>query len=370
MADTQEEPVSIEEQIASVIDGQEQEDESEKEVEEIQSRESDSQEEEEQSDEIDEVSSNEGDDKGDGENSEESEESENDETSIEGRDISEDETDETVEDSEQELDTILAPEHWSAQDKEIFNDQPRDAQEWMLKRHKELEGDYTRKRQQESSQVRLAENVADALAPFEQEFSQAGLDHAGAVRKLASVHSGMKGSPIETLESLAQSYTGKTLAELAELESETADPGSRAIQQQLGELKSHLSRQEQAAQQRELERISGVIQSFKSEKDESGNLLYPHFDKVEQDIAKLMESGMVERGNLTEGYKQATRLRGLEEYKPQKPQKPSPKEDQAEKVKRAKRAATGVKSSGAVGKKDHSKLSLEEQIASEWDSRM
>jgi len=362
-ADTQDEPVSIEEQIASVIDAQEQEDE-ETEIKEEQPAEDEAESSEDSESETDE---GEGEDSGDddGESSEFGDTAaEDDESGYVAAGDSEVESD----DEELPVETdekLEPPEHWSASDKEAFNEQPTGAQEWMLKRHKEIEGDYTRKRQQESSQVRLAENVTDALSPFREEFSRAGLDEAGAVRQLASWHTALKNNPKQAIQELATTYGVDLSADI----DDTTDPAMQPVLQEIGALKQHLSRQEQAAQQRELERISGVIQSFKSEKDESGNLLYPHFDKVEQDIAKLMESGIVERGNLTEGYKQAVRLRGLEAPAP-KPKPAPPKEDQAEKVKRAKRAATGVKSSGAVGKKDHSKMTLEEQIAAEWDSRI
>jgi len=356
-ADTQDEPVSIEEQIASVIDAQEQEDE------ETGKGESDSPTDEDESEE-DEPENPDPDEGGDDEQPT-PDEGEDDRPEEDEGEVDEEVGEEDLDGGDQETDKLEPPEHWSASDKEAFNEQPTGAQEWMLKRHKEIEGDYTRKRQQESSQVRLAENVTDALSPFREEFSRAGLDEAGAVRQLASWHTALKNNPKQAIQELATTYGVDLSADI----DDTTDPAMQPVLQEIGALKQHLSRQEQAAQQRELERISGVIQSFKSEKDESGNLLYPHFDKVEQDIAKLMESGIVERGNLTEGYKQAVRLRGLEAPAP-KPKPAPPKEDQAEKVKRAKRAATGVKSSGAVGKKDHSKMTLEEQIAAEWDSRI
>jgi len=353
-ADTQDEPVSIEEQIASVIDAQEQEDDELTERPEPKEKLEPEPEDPPEEDVVPGEGVDDDEDRLDEPEGEEPE-SVDDPEREDDEDITEPEADEKLE----------PPEHWSASDKEAFNEQPTGAQEWMLKRHKEIEGDYTRKRQQESSQVRLAENVTDALSPFREEFSRAGLDEAGAVRQLASWHTALKNNPKQAIQELATTYGVDLSADI----DDTTDPAMQPVLQEIGALKQHLSRQEQAAQQRELERISGVIQSFKSEKDESGNLLYPHFDKVEQDIAKLMESGIVERGNLTEGYKQAVRLRGLEAPAP-KPKPAPPKEDQAEKVKRAKRAATGVKSSGAVGKKDHSKMTLEEQIAAEWDSRI
>lgn len=256
---------------------------------------------------------------------------------------------------------LEAPEHWSAADKESFNEQPKGAQEFILKRHKEIEGDYTRKRQQESSKVRIAEAVTDALSPHQQEFAAAGLDEAGAVRQLASWHTALKTSPREAIQQLAATY-GVDLSE-PDLDDETTDPALRSIQQELGSIKEGLTRNEQLAQQREQQELVATIQTFENAKDGEGKLMHPHFKELHDDITLLFEMGKVK--SLEEGYEQALRLRP--DLAVQKPvEKAKPKVDPVEKVKQAKRAATGVKSSGAVGKRDRGKMSLEEEIASHF----
>ena len=68
--------------------------------------------------------------------------------------------------------------------------------------------------------------------------------------------------------------------------------------------------------------------------------------------------------DLSEGYQKALAMRPELNVQP----KPEGKPDisQAEKVRKAKKAATGVKSSGAVAKKNREAMTLEEEIASHF----
>lgn len=269
------------------------------------------------------------------------------------------EAEDDLADSEgEEPDKLEAPEHWSASDKEEFNEQPKSAQEYILRRHKEMEGDYTRKRQLESTKVRLAESVADALAPYENEFSRAGLDHAGAVRQLAGWHNALKESGRDAIFALANTY-GIDLTE-PDIDDAT-DPAIRSIQKQIGELQGTLTRQEQEAQQSQQEALIQEIQNFEEAKDDSGKLLHPHFAKLKDDITALFTAGLAK--SLDEGYDKALKLRPDLQPTPKEPAKVVSKADSAEKVKKAKKAATGIRSSGAVGKQTK-ELSLQEEIAS------
>lgn len=257
-------------------------------------------------------------------------------------------------------DSLTPPEHWSAADKEAFNEQPKEAQEWMLKRHKEIEGDYTRKRQQESAKVRIAEAVTDALEPYRQEFASAGLDEAGAVRQLASWHNALRTSPREAIHKLAATY-GIDLTE-PDIEDDITDPALRTIQQEVGSIKQSLSEQQQAAQQQALLSLQDTIQNFEKATDGEGKLLHPHFKELSDDMTLLFNMGKAT--SLDDAYTIALRMRP--DLVTQQQEKPKPKVDPVQKAKQAKRAATGVKSSGAVGKRDRGKMSLEDEIASHF----
>ena len=257
---------------------------------------------------------------------------------------------------EESADKLEAPEHWAEKDKEVFNSQTKEAQEWLLDRHKAMEGDYTRNRQEFAFKERQFDAIEDALKPYQQEFQRAGLDYAGAVRQLASWDTALRQGGRDAVMQLAQAYN----IDLNEPESdEYIDPQVKSVQDEIKQLKTLQSQQLQAAQQQRQQQILTTIESFRTATDEQGNLAHPHFDTLQNDITQLWQAGMV--NNLDDGYRKALALHP-ELNKPVV--KAESKPSQVDKVRQAKKAATGVKSSGAVGKKVRDKMTLEEEIAS------
>ena len=363
--DTQQEPVTVEEEIASLIAAGE---EAENDRETDQGADSGPREEggdnlrgSGSGDDISDISDDEPDESEEEDASSEADEDADDDADTSELSEEEDAPQLDLEDSEGEEDHLDPPEHWAAADKERFNSVPREAQEFLLARHKSMEGDYTRKSQEIAAVKRQYDAIQDALAPYQQEFASAGLDHAGAVRQLAHWHTALKNSPREAIQELAKTY-GVDLS-APDLDDETTDPTLRAIQQELGSVKQSLTRNEQLAQQREQEQLLATIQSFQTATDESGALKHPHFETLKDDITTLFQMGKV--NDLETGYNMA--LKFHPDLAPAPKPKPAIKEeDPAEKVKKAKRAATGVKSSGAVGKRNRKEMTLEEEIASHF----
>ncbi len=267
----------------------------------------------------------------------------------------EDEPSDDLDDSETEQgDGLEAPIHWAVNDRELFNKQPPDAQEWLLERHRSMEGDYTKKSQNIAATQRQFDAIQDALSPYEAEFSQAGLDHAGAVRKLAAVHQALKTDGKSAIMNLANTYG----IDLNEADQEYADPALRQTQSQLSAIEQRIARQEQAAQQEQQNALLDSIKTFETEKDDTGKLRHPHFKVLQDDITALFNAGLAK--DLGEGYTKALSMRpDLAVVKT------ASKVNQAEKVAKAKKAATGIKSSGAVGKSPAKAMSLEDEIASQ-----
>ena len=250
---------------------------------------------------------------------------------------------------------LEAPEHWAASDREVFNSQTKESQEFLLKRHREMEGAMTRKSQELSSKTRQFDAVEDALSPYRAEFSAAGLDSAGAVRQLASWHDSLKTGGRDAILKLASIYQ----IDMTEEDQEYIDPALSTIKNELSELKHLTAQQQQAAQREQQSQLERVIDSFVTETDEGGKPKHPHFNALHDDIVKLFNAGMVK--DLADAYNKALALRP--DLTPAKPE-PAPvtKIDQALKVKKAKKAATGIKSSGAT-KRKRAEMSLEEEIA-------
>jgi hypothetical protein len=261
---------------------------------------------------------------------------------------------------EADEDKLEPPHHWSEVDKETFNKQTRGAQEYILKRHKEMEGHFTRKNQEMSDIQRQYDAIRDALRPYEQEFASKGLDHAGAVRQLAHWDHAIKTGGKPAILQLAQAYG----VDLSEDSDEPVDPVLRQTQNQLSEIKRQIARQNEEAQQRERQEIFQKIQAFETQTDDKGQLLHPHFKELEETITALYNAGeALGPPSLEDAYNKALLLNPALAAKQPKAEI-VPKINPADKVKQAKKAATGVRSSGAVGKKERSKMTLEEEIAS------
>lgn len=344
MKDTDDnQPVSIEDEIASAIDSAEEvEDETEQVESEPESEKDDETESKEHEESPEELEKED-----DGEVEDDAEADENPE-----EDSEKSEEEATQESEEDKLD---APEHWSASDRETFSKQPREAQDFILERHKSMEGDYTRKSQEFASDKRQFDAITDSLAPYQAEFQSAGLDNAGAVRQLASWHSSLKTGGKSAILQLAQMYN----IDLTETDDQDTDPAVRNLQAQVSDLKTQTARTVQAAQQDKQNQLYQTIQAFQAETDENG-LTHPHFETLHDDITRLFSAGIAK--DLEDGYNKALMFRP--DLVAKKPAPVVEKPDQAAIVKKAKKAATGVKKSGATSKISREKMTLEEEIAS------
>lgn len=258
--------------------------------------------------------------------------------------------------------TVLdPPEHWAAEHKELFKNQTPEAQEFLLERHKAMEGDYTRKSQEVADVRRQYDTIRDALAPYEQDFARSGLDHAGAVRQLAHWHSALKTGGRAAVEELARTYGIDMTVEDSR---EPADPALQPILNELHGLKQTMTEQQKQAQLEHQAQLEAEVAAFESAKDEQGKLLHPHLKILEEDMSIFLESRRA--SGLQDAYDKALLLHPELSHRndPKDDPKPDIKADQAEKVRKAKKAATGVRSSGAVGKKKRD-MSLEEEIAAQ-----
>ncbi len=258
--------------------------------------------------------------------------------------------------SEASENKLEAPEHWAATDRETFNEQTPKAQEWLLKRHKDMEGNMTRKAQEFASEKRQYDAIQDSLNPHRQEFAAAGLDDAGAVRQLASWHTALKSGGKEALLQLASTYN----IDLSDNEDQYDDPALTGIKKELSDLKNLTARNEATAQQEKQNQIHQVIEAFQSETDETGAPKHPHFEVLSDDITRLFNAGIAT--NLEDGYNKALMFRPDLTVRKEPVKITDRKADQAEKVRKAKKAATGIKSSGA-SKQKRADMTLEEEIA-------
>lgn len=276
----------------------------------------------------------------------------------EGKEEEVEEPEEVPTETEVKPDPVLepgleAPQHWSAEDKAAFTKIPKDAQEFVLRRHKAMEADYTRKTQEVADTKRFKDSVDQLLTPYRTQFAMHGMDEVGAIRHLVGWFTSLQQSPAETLQILAQQYG----VDFNQKQDENVDPNFKALRDEITFLKSQIAQTHQAQQHQVSSNLFEQVNSFRDEKDSAGNAKHPHFETVRQDMSVLVGSGRAK--TLQEAYELAVRLHPdihdksleqsiLEKQKAAQQQgKQKDIDDAAKKAAQAKKAATGIRSGSA-----------------------
>ena len=206
-----------------------------------------------------------------------------------------------------------APANWSAQDRQTFAALPPEGQEFLLRRHSEMEGDYQRRVQANATAAQFTAALAPVFSDpvISGSLQQAGASPFDAITQWAGFHRRAMDPNVQVRQQLwlelgermglnpaatgqmSQPGPGPQLSE-ADLQ----DPAIRYFADHLGKTFSdvqalrnelHQMRQQDADRlNAEAVRVSRWgIDSFADEKDAQGNLLHPHFDAVLPQIIEL-----------------------------------------------------------------------------------
>lgn len=202
-----------------------------------------------------------------------------------------------------------APEHWSAEDKATFAKLPEDGRAFLLKRHGEMEAEFTRKSQASAGAVQFAQALAPVFTDphIAGTLKQAGLNPAQAVTEWAQFFR-MGTSPNQQdkftlLVNLTQRMGLDPARIFAALqnqppplpagmtEADLKDPAIKFFADHLGKTTNDLAalrgelqqmrQAEQAARQdMGLRSARAGVDGFADEKGKDGKPLRPHFDAV------------------------------------------------------------------------------------------
>ena len=225
------------------------------------------------------------------------------------------------------------PQHWSEQDRTMFARQTPEAQSFLLRRHTEMERDYTAKTQANASAVQFT----SALAPVFQEptlsghLQQAGMSPYDAIQQWAGMHRrALNPDPRERVNLLVDMAQGMGLDPAAIFatsrqsgpalsEEEQKNPAIRYFADHLGRTSSEVQQlrntvqnlvqgSQRAAEQQQLKVTRWGIDSFAEEKDEQGNPAHPHFDACLPQIIELFRANP--NRDLREAYQTALWMNG------------------------------------------------------------
>ena len=254
---------------------------------------------------------------------------------------------------------LEAPEHWAKEHRDLFNAQSKEVQEFMLERHKAMEGDYTRGKMEIADFKRTWE-------PVEQLFSQyPQLNPAETIQNWAGIAQALETNPQQTLQYLASQYR-VDLSNTETGEQPEPNPEIDALRNELNGLKNDYTARFQEEQRVATEGKLTEIQQFSDEKDDQGNLLRPYIEEAMPlmiDFAKVATS-KGEQPSLQSLYEQAVyanpelRAQLLQAEKAQEDAKR--KTEAIAKAKKAKDQARSIES--GAGESTSEGLSLREEL--------
>lgn len=284
-------------------------------------------------------------------------------------DVSEEVDEEVSEEGEEVSENVglEAPQHWSQKDRELFSQQTPEAQQFLLDRHKAMEGDYTRKMQERSDFDKTYQPIQQLLEPHLPALQAAGVNQTQYLTNLMMADKMLRDNPAEGIQHVAQMY-GVDLGDVA-----AAPPPNPELQRLRGELtalRTELQQRDYQSQQSSLNTATQKIESFATQADEQGNPLHPYFDRVVDDMVSMAQAERVagREPQLEELYERATwanpEIRKEMQQAQQKAAEQKAIQEASAKAKQAKKASASVKGNGDAPSAD---IGLREQIAALYD---
>ena len=224
-----------------------------------------------------------------------------------------------------------APEHWSAEDKATFAKLPQEGQAFLLKRHGEMEAEFTRKSQASAGAVQFTQALAPVFndPQIAKSLQQAGVHPVQAIHEWANWHrmgtSEQQSDKFKLLVDLTQrmgldparifsALSNPPPNQMGLSEEDLKDPAVKYIADHLGKttneittLRGELQRMQHAEQTARQEwafrNARQGIDGFADEKSKDGRPLHPHFDAV---LPQLIEMFKVNpQRNMVEAYETA-----------------------------------------------------------------
>ena len=264
--------------------------------------------------------------------------------------LEEDQKEEVEIEVETEYDEPIAPIHWSAEDRELFNNQTPEAKEWLLKVHKSMESDYTKKRMSDSDLIKAGQAVREAMAPIADKYKLQGMDEIAAVRQLAYVAERLDQDPATVIQNLAQQYNVDFNqgwdGEFSD-DDDYYDPDTQKLIDKVNNVEQQLRTSEERAKQLELQRHQSMIDDFSNAVDSNGNKKHPFFEDVRLDMSQIFQAGAA--NDLGQAYEMAIAknpdLRQKQMQLIQEQEKRANDKKRKDDVKRAKTAAVNIQSS-------------------------
>lgn len=196
----------------------------------------------------------------------------------------------TTEESTQETESAEAPAHWAEADKATFSKLDAGGKSFLLRRHKEMERDYTRKTQENAEAVRLGSALSRVIDPsIQAELRSTGVTPEQFMENLVGFHRMSSENPVGLIKQLVQILKVDP-AQLADLVQNAPQAGSSQdpIQKRFQALESFVESEQTSRRLAAQETATKTIEQVSTEKNADGTPMRPHFEKVRTTMARLM----------------------------------------------------------------------------------
>jgi hypothetical protein len=264
---------------------------------------------------------------------------------------------------------IHAPEHWSAEDRETFNELPSAAKQYLLKREKQYEQGI----QQKAEELKP---LKEAFGPYRDILRMRGVDEATAVRTWVAAQQMLDTDPVNGFKMLIQQFGpdvqravaaqfGITEPDDSEGDDYRSDPEVRKLRQELLDLKRQNSQTTTQYQQLRQQEALEQVRQFREATGDDGKPLHPHFDEVADDMRALLSAGTV--ADLQAAYEKAVwSLPAYREEFAAKQRREAEREQarrREEAANKAKKTAKAVNGKGSVPPPPSKPKTLRDELA-------
>ena len=186
---------------------------------------------------------------------------------------------------------VAAPDHWSSEDKSMFAELDVGAKEFLLRRHKQMEGDYTRKTQENADAIKVGKLVDEGMDPtIKADLRRMNVDNENYVRQMMTWHTRSVQDPAGFLRDMAQQLNLDPAQVFDGTESKASQEAQDPMSQRMAAIESHLNSEQQQRMASIVQQQENRVKEFSEQKDEAGNLVHPHFDKVRKDMAMMVRT--------------------------------------------------------------------------------
>lgn len=240
---------------------------------------------------------------------------------------------------------ITPPASWGSDEKEMFKSLPLEAQKVIARRESERDKGFYQGRQE------LAE-IKQATAPYEAELKRNGIPVSKAITQMFEWDKYFRESPYEALAEMARKL-GVDLRQVGQVvqAAEPQDPYVRQLMESNAEMQARFQQMEMEKEEAFRASLAASVETFASAKDQNGNLLHPHIERLAPDMEALIP--FIKKNNpqisdqdlLKEAYQRAERANPDTWSSYQKQLEQKRKMEEQNRLQRAKRASSSLSGS-------------------------